>query len=59
VPKVCEYIKSGYTFGQRHGVLSHGGHLEKPYYLCPLSLAFEEFSIEVKGAEQLILFSWD
>jgi hypothetical protein len=30
-----------------HVLLSHGGHLEKL------------FSIEAKGAEQLILFSWD
>jgi hypothetical protein len=38
-------------------LLSHGGHLEKTYCLCPLSLAFKSFQSRPREAEQLILFS--
>jgi hypothetical protein len=39
--------------------LSHGGHLEKIYCFSPLSLALKSFKSRPRGAEQLILFSWD
>jgi hypothetical protein len=42
-----------------HVLQSHRGHLEKTYCLSPLNLTLKSFQSRPRGAEQLILFSWD